>query len=253
MMPTHSHGVSEVSPKSLNPAVSSELIAGMFPAGVAAAELRESGDVSLLLPGEAECLGRAAAGRRQEFAAGRLCARRALMEFGVEDFPLRVAHDRQPVWPDSMAGSITHTAGFCAAVVAERHRFIGLGIDAEIVGHVTAALWPTICTPREIDGLRSHAGCDQAAAAALLFAAKEAFYKCQYAVVHEWLDFQDISVETEVRGTGQGVFTVTPARRLQVANQAAMPMAGEYRFHGAWVLAGLALPAKQAPGSLTSL
>lgn len=249
-MPTHSHGVSEVSPKRLNPAISSQLIKGMFPAGVAAAELREPGDVSLLLPGEAESLGRAVRRRNQEFAAGRLCARRALLEFGVEDFPLGVAHDRQPAWPDSIVGSITHTAGFCAAVVAERRRFIGLGIDAEIVGRVTADLWPSICTPSEIDGLRSHAGPDQAAVAALLFAAKEAFYKCQYPVVHEWLDFHDVSVETEVRGPGQGVFVITPARRLQLANHATLPMTGEYRFHGEWVLAGLVLPAKQVHESL---
>jgi 4'-phosphopantetheinyl transferase EntD len=242
--------VRQVSPKRLNPAISSKLIAGMFPAGVAAAELREPGDVSLLLPGEAEYLGRAVTKRIQEFAAGRLCARRALMEFGVEDFPLGVAHDRQPVWPESIVGSITHTTGFCAAVVAERHRFIGLGIDAEIVGRVTAPLWPSICTPREIDWLRSQVGSDQAAAAALLFAAKEAFYKCQYAVVHEWLDFHDVSVETEVRGAGQGVFVITPARRLQLANHATLPMTGQYRFHDEWVLAGLVLPAKQVHESL---
>ena len=58
--------------------------------------------------------------RIQEFADGRLCARRALEEFGVTNFPIRMARDRQPVWPDSLIGSITHTAGLCAAVVAER-------------------------------------------------------------------------------------------------------------------------------------
>jgi 4'-phosphopantetheinyl transferase EntD len=242
-MSTNSQGLSAASRKGLNPALSSELISSMFPAGVATAELRGGGDASLLLRGEAEQLGRAVPRRIQEFAAGRLCARRALTDLGIEDFPLRVAHDRQPLWPDSIVGSITHTAGFCAAVVGERHRFIGLGVDAEIVGHVTAQLWSSICTPTEINWLRSLAWSDQAAAAALVFVAKEAFYKCQYAVVHEWLDFHDVRIAPLEWGARQGAFVITPARQLKLANHATLPMIGEYRFHEDFVLAGLAVSA----------
>jgi 4'-phosphopantetheinyl transferase EntD len=249
-MSTNSPGLSAVSRKGLNPAISSELISSMFPAGVATAELRGRGDASLLLSGEAEHLGRAVPRRIQEFAAGRLCARRALTDLGIENFPLRVAHDRQPMWPDSIVGSITHTAGFCAAVAGERHRFIGLGVDVEIVGHVTAQLWSSICTPAEINWLRSLAGSDQAAAAALVFVAKEAFYKCQYAVVHEWLDFHDVRIEPLEWGARQGVFVITPARQLKLAAHATLPMTGEYRFHEEFVFAGLALPAKPMHGRL---
>src|SRR5208282_3247294 len=104
---------------SSNPAHLSVSLQSLFPAGVVGAELRAPGDASLLLPAEAEFLGRAVPKRVQEFAAGRLCARRALAEFGIVDFPVRTAHDRQPVWPEFLVGSITHTEGYCAAVVAE--------------------------------------------------------------------------------------------------------------------------------------
>ncbi len=113
----------------MNPAVLSVPVGSLFPACAVAAELREPGDPALLLPEEAAFLGRAVPKRVREFAAGRLCARRALAEFGISDFPLRVADDRQAVWPSSMIGSITHTAGLCAAVVAERARIAALGLD----------------------------------------------------------------------------------------------------------------------------
>ena len=115
----------------VNPAILSATFASLFPSGVVAAELRAPGDASLLLPAEAQDMSNAVPKRMQEFAAGRLCARRALAEFGVADFPVRVARDRQPLWPGFLVGSITHTAGICAAVVAERARLIALGVDTE--------------------------------------------------------------------------------------------------------------------------
>src|SRR5271166_3899694 len=138
-----------------DPARLSDDFQSLFPAGVVATEMRDPGEVTLLLPEEAACLGRAVAKRRQEFAAGRQCARRALREFGVVDFPLGVGADREPLWPHGFVGSITHTAGICAAVVASQERYRALGVDAEIVGDVGAELWPSICVAAETDWLAS--------------------------------------------------------------------------------------------------
>src|SRR5271169_2601616 len=103
-----------------NPARLSPSVGSLFRSGALAAELRAPGDPSLLLPAEAQALSKAVLKRVQEFAAGRLCARALLAEFGIHDFPIKVADDRQPVWPETLVGSITHTAGLCAAVVAPR-------------------------------------------------------------------------------------------------------------------------------------
>ncbi len=128
---------------------------------MAAAELRMPGDVSLLLPAEAACLGRAVRKRVQEFAAGRLCARRALAQFGIENFALRVRGDRQPDWPPAMVGSITHTDGLCAAVAGPSAHFAGLGVDSEIAGEVKRKIWPRICVAGEIDWLHSLPAAEQ--------------------------------------------------------------------------------------------
>jgi 4'-phosphopantetheinyl transferase EntD len=229
----------------VNPAVLSADFKALFPDGVAAAELRGAGDASLLMPAEAKCIGGAVQSRIQEFAAGRSCARLALSQFGIHDFPLAVGSDRQPAWPPSMVGSITHTADLCAAVVGEAARFVGLGVDSEVVGGVKPELWPKICVPRETAWLRSLPPLEQAPAAALIFAAKEAFYKCQYPATGEFLSFHDIRIGVKDLSRGQDGFEVHASRALLIAASAGFPVHGKYRFHENFVSAGVALDSPQ--------
>jgi 4'-phosphopantetheinyl transferase EntD len=228
-----------------NPVRLSDGFQSLFPAGVVATEMRVPGDVALLLPEEAACLGRAVAKRRQEFAAGRQCARRALQEFGVVDFPLRVGADREPLWPRGFVGSITHTAGICAAVVASRERFRGLGVDAEIVGVVGAELWPSICVAAETDWLASLPQPERAPAVTLIFAAKEAFYKAQFPLARERLHFHDIGIDVPVWSTSRGSFLVRPLRPIRVSEFVALPLRGEYGFFGEFAAAGEAIGARR--------
>lgn len=231
----------------MNPAVLSAAFQSLFPAGVVAAELRGPGDISMLPPAEAACLGRAVQKRVQEFAAGRLCARRALAEFGIADFVLRVRGDRQPAWPEAMVGSITHTAGLCVAVAASQLRFAGVGVDSEVVGDVKPDIWPKICVPRETLWLGALPAAEQAAAATLIFAAKEAFYKSQYPCSGEFLSFQDVAIEVPEWGEARATFTVHAMRELRSGEFAAFPVSGRYRLHEEYVSAGVALPALSRP------
>jgi 4'-phosphopantetheinyl transferase EntD len=221
---------------------------------VAAAELRTPGDASLLYSAEAEAIARAAPKRIGEFAAGRLCARAAMARFGVEEFALRAARDRRPLWPDTLVGSITHTQGFCAAVVGERAHFAGLGIDAERVDAVGSQLWPNICGPDELHWIASLPLQERGPAAALVFCAKEAFYKCQYPPTGEWLSFSDLRIVPLEWGAAEGSFSVE-ARRALTVFAAGGPAPGHalrtaYRFHEEFVSAGVALvrewPARDA-------
>ena len=253
----------------VNPAILSTTIASLFPSGVVAAELRAPGDASLLLPEEAASVSNAVPKRIQEFAAGRLCARRALAKFGVTDFPVRSARDRQPMWPEFLVGSITHTAGLCAAAVADRARVIALGLDSEVVGAVKADLWPSICAAAELAWVDTLQPGEQAQAVAMIFSAKEAFYKCQYPLVGERLNFHDVCVRPLEWSAVHGAFAVAPARPIAFFNRfaaplrarssAAGPILGAYRFHERFVSAGAFLLASQeasaspaaSPGALS--
>ena len=227
----------------MSSATLSAQLGGLFPPGAVVAELCEPGDPELLLPAEAIQVARAVPKRVREFAAGRLCARRALAEFGIAGFAIGVAADRQPIWPPHMIGSITHTADFAAAAVAERICMPAIGIDSEIVGHVNAEIWPAICIPSETAWIRSLPASEQAAAVTLIFSAKEAFYKCQYPLVAERLNFHDVRVEAAPWGATAGAFRIHPMRRLSLAAQFSLPVEGRYRFHAEFVTAGVGLSA----------
>jgi 4'-phosphopantetheinyl transferase EntD len=225
----------------VNPARNSPRIAGLFPAGCAAAELHAPGDPSLLHPEEAACLGRAVPTRVAEFAAGRLCARRALAEFGIVDFALRVGGDREPLWPPALTGSIAHTHGFCVGVVGERRLFRGLGVDSELAGGVHEGLWAKICVPAELTWIRARPDAERAAAATLLFACKEAFYKAQFPLLRERPGFHDVRIEAD--WSMRGEFQVVPERPRALSEKIAAPYVGRYLRHEALVSAGIAFAA----------
>lgn len=216
----------------------SKALAGLFPSGVAVAGLEEPGDPSTLLPAEAQHLGGAVPARAREFAAGRACARRSLAQFGVEGAPILVAPDRSPVWPAGFTGSITHTHGFAAAVVGERRCFHGLGIDSEANGEVREELWPMICAPRERAWLETLPGAGRAAAATLLFSAKEAYYKCCHPVTGVRPGFHDVCIVPEDWGAGAAQGSGTGSFR--VIADAGTPQWGRYHLAGGLILTGIA-------------
>lgn len=226
-----------------NPARMSPLMTGLFPPGVVAAELRMTGDPSLLFAEEAQYVRHAVPKRVQEFAAGRLCARRALAEFGFADYPLRMNGDRRPQWPAPFVGSITHTIGICGAAVAERRRFRAIGLDMEIVGRVTREIWPTICTPEETDWLDALREPEQSRCAALIFSARESFYKCQYEVTQEWMEFDDVSPDLPSSDASSGSFALRRRRRATSLTLDTAHLVARFEFHGNLVVTGVALGA----------
>jgi 4'-phosphopantetheinyl transferase EntD len=127
----------------------------------------------------------AIAARRAEFAAGRAAAGQALVSLGISaEVPM--GHDRAPVWPDGIAGSITHTKTIALAVVAKGGQ---IGIDLEPEGAVTTDLWSDILLPEE----RTLA-VENPALATRIFCAKEAVFKAQYPLTKLLFGFDRILI-----------------------------------------------------------
>ena len=224
-----------------NPASLSPLLCELFPQGALTAELRGGGDPGALYPEEARYLQRAVRKRAEEFAAGRLCARLLLREFGIQNFPIEIGAHRQPLWPESMVGSITHTTGFCAAVAAPKKCLRSVGIDTEIAGSVKTELWRGICTPAETAWLRTLPESEQPAAATLVFSAKEAFYKSQFPLTQEFLGFHDVSVELPAWGDKRATFRIIANRSIDLERIAALPLHGQYLFHEQFITSAMTL------------
>jgi len=171
----------------------------LFPTGVAGAELLRLEEAEELRAEERASVPDAAPRRLREFAAGRHCAREALAGLGYEGVAVPRRSDRRPAWPPGVVGSISHSGAYCAAVVARRSSCGGLGFDAERWGRVTPALWRRIATAPELAWLRG-LGADADRWATLLFSAKEAFYKAQYARSERFVGFADAAFHP--RGNG---------------------------------------------------
>lgn len=217
-----------------NPARLSAQLARLFSAGVVAAELLSEAPSTVLTDSELRSISHCSEKRIQDFTRGRACARRALTELGIHDFSLLPGERREPLWPSEVIGSITHTTGFAAAVVGLRSRIQALGVDCEVISSLSDDLWESICTPAEQAYLASLPQAQAQQWAALIFAAKEAFYKCQFPVSREWVGFEAVTIEAFA-----GQFRVVPQIRLPVASEWVASLVGRYEFRECWVIAGV--------------
>ncbi len=150
-------------------------LASILAPGLFGAELYDEGQALSLYPEEEHAVAGAAEKRRRDFALGRACAHAALARMNRDASPIARADGGAPVWPGGIVGSITHTQGYAAAVVADAADFAGLGVDAERIGGVTQDLWPRLFNPGECDALAR--GADPSRLATILFGAKEACHK----------------------------------------------------------------------------
>ncbi|MBG6102165.1 4'-phosphopantetheinyl transferase EntD [Micromonospora vinacea] len=182
----------------------------LLPSTVAVAVAGPEDWTGELLPAEQACLGeRAVQTRRRDFAAGRICARRALHDLGLPMTAVPAAADRAPVWPAGVVGSITHTAGYCAAAAAHTTDIRSVGMDAEQHREVNPGVRRLVLLPEE------EAACARLPGGTywpvVLFSAKETVYKVWYPVVRSWLDFHDARLDID---PDAGTFTarIAPAR-----------------------------------------
>lgn len=130
--------------------------------------------------------------RQTEFLAGRLCARQALQQLtGTATVPA-VGADRAPCWPAGVVGSITHGAGWAAALVGPQSHWRGLGLDIErLLSPARAArLQASILTPAELARLAEYPAEQQAWLLSLTFSLKESLFKALYPLVQQGFYFQ---------------------------------------------------------------
>ena len=116
--------------------------------------------------------------RRAEFALGRYCARRALSKFELESVPiLRNTESREPHWPKSVRGSITHSEGFAAAAVGLAKDVSGIGIDLESLSRVIDFnIRRHVCVDKELEFLESLPTEQANRYLRIIFSAKESIF-----------------------------------------------------------------------------
>ncbi|TWI53775.1 enterobactin synthetase component D [Pseudomonas duriflava] len=138
-------------------------------------------------------LQRAVPKRRSEFLAGRLCARTALHALTGEPHVPEIGEDRAPRWPRGTCGSITHSAGWAAALAARTKHWQSIGMDTEILlsSERSLRLTDEILTPSE--KTLQHEASDPYWVT-LAFSLKESLFKALYPLTGVRFYFQDAEI-----------------------------------------------------------
>ena len=143
-----------------------------------------------------DSLSNAVVKRRAEFLAGRYCAIKSLQENGINGAQIATGQDRNPIWPQNVSGSISHSHNHAVAVTIVSPKKVGVGIDIE--GIVTADTFESInqqiIDPTELEFIERQGG-DTLQLFTLLFSLKESFFKAAYPVVKKYFDFDAVSIK----------------------------------------------------------
>lgn len=215
------------------------LIDPLFPAEVITEEAHPMCLRGTLYSEEEAYLKNALPKRRREFTAGRLCARRALMQLGIENFPLLVGNNREPIWPNGIVGSVSHTEGYCAVAVSRKCLIDTLGLDVELTWSLSRDCWRQICTRTELAWVDSLPSDRRQQNVALLFSAKECLYKCQYPISKAWLDFHDVAITID---PDMGEFDATLRVNVGSSFKRGTCFIGKYLFRRGYVYTGMSMP-----------
>lgn len=164
--------------------------------------------------------------RIREFAHGRACARQALAALGISPCPIPVGENREPVWPEQIAGSISHCGRHAAAVAAHHSDIPGLGVDLELNESLEDPLLKMVCRPEELHRL-DRSGTDYFLDK-LIFSAKESLYKCVWPTLRQFIDFQEIEIRLDLAGY----------RYAAVSHNPQLPDALINRIHGRFMHMG---------------
>ena len=154
-----------------------------------------------------EALKKAILKRQTEFLAGRYCAHEALTRLGhlPAQATIGIGEDYAPVWPPGFVGSITHTRGVVAAVVARTTERSGIGIDVEalLAEDKAVNLASHILTDQEWLRFQSDGSFNVSELVSLVFSAKESVYKCLRPLTGRYFGFQSAQLLYLDRDSGE--------------------------------------------------
>lgn len=132
--------------------------------------------------------------RRAEFISGRAAANRAILKLGLSSpGPVRRGVLGEPIWPEGIVGSITHSHPWTIAVVARCNDITSLGIDLECVSRLSKQdISEEICTSAEHRWTAAQR--DSSVALGKIFSGKEALYKALSPRCGFRFDFKDVEL-----------------------------------------------------------
>jgi len=144
---------------------------------------------SELLGDEAIHVASAMPARVREFAAGRSLARILLGHRDIPPKSITSGAGGQPVWPERIVGSISHTVSHVGVAVADSREYRGIGLDVEILNSADRLNNSLFLTRSEMEHLEALAN-----DATRFLSCKEAVFKAVFPTTGENFEFLDVEI-----------------------------------------------------------
>lgn len=128
--------------------------------------------------------------RKAEFLSGRENAKHALLELDVLLEPVLIGRNREPLFPNNIIGSISHSKNVALCVVGLRSELDYLGVDVEpiITSKLMSEIESQIITNAE-KRLLLKSRLNIETAFTLVYSAKESLFKALHDEVRDYFDF----------------------------------------------------------------
>jgi len=146
---------------------------------------------------EREIIKRAIPKRVYEFSAGRMCAKKCLSYYGVENVELLRGKFGEPLWPEGYSGSITHHQNVAIAVTISTNTGARIGID--LVSKLDSLDSTDLIACSEELKLFENRGHD-VDPGILIFCIKESVIKICSPLLQKFIDFREIGLSWGDRG-----------------------------------------------------
>jgi 4'-phosphopantetheinyl transferase EntD len=142
-----------------------------------------------------ESLCRSVEKRQAEYLAGRYCAKHALRAINLDAPAISSGKHREPLWPEGVVGSISHTNELAVACVSKSPHILGIGIDLEkiIDSETCKKIERMILTNRDRENTPRMLMSEEKYCS-LVFSLKESFFKAAFNQVGKYFDFDSISI-----------------------------------------------------------
>lgn len=118
--------------------------------------------------------------RMLEFSTGRYCAKTLLATFGIENYSILSGDNREPIWPDQVIGSISHSNDLCGAVATSSTSLKSVGLDIERIKPLKKDIGRIVCTENEKKWIAAQKQSSYDLLVLIIFSLKEALYKCVF-------------------------------------------------------------------------
>lgn len=133
--------------------------------------------------------------RRAHYLTGRILVKILLNQIGITDFNLINGSGNEPLWPENIIGSLSHTENYAICAIDHLNNYTGIGVDIQKCISIETAnkIWPLIMSTVEKELLITNV-IEFPVLLTIVFSAKESLYKALYSQVKSFNYFNLLTI-----------------------------------------------------------